>query len=77
MSILRMQDAFLSRANKPPNLGIVRGGWGIAAAESQMRRLFGPMGTSVQQDGLMAKENNKMTPPPSVAEDFEARAAYS
>ena len=55
VSILRTQNASLSRADKSLGSLMKRGGFGIAAVPSQMRRSFGPMSIRVRQDVVLAR----------------------
>ena len=59
ISILCMQNASLSRADYSLILASAQGCLEIAAAASQMRRLFGPTGATVRQDVFMANGNEE------------------
>ena len=70
-----MQNASLSRLDKSLAMVSAQRSSGVAAAASQMRRLFAPMGASVRHEVLMAAENEDKFQAPSDVRDFDGRAA--
>ena len=72
VSILRMQNAPLSRADKLLELASAQGNVGIAAEASQRRRFCGPTGNNARRDVSMTTEGEDA----SDADEIDAWVAY-
>ena len=76
VSVLRLQNAPLFRAEKSPVASSAQGGLGIAERARQTRRLYGPMDNSGRRDVLWVTEDGERSKYPWDDEDFGVWAAY-